>query len=245
MGIVLGGVLSLGAVWHYLTAPKLNAAERGYRHYNQLGCSGCHGAGGTGGISNPRSNEHEVPGFIGGTSMMYVESLAEVREWVLEGRPKRLTQPLSGDRAMITMPAYRGKLRNDELDDLVAYYQAASWYEPTMPKLAQEGRRAAHRLGCFGCHGASGRVGAANPGSLKGYIPGWGSHDYFELVRSDEELRAWILDGKTPRLSANRVAQYFTERQLIKMPAYRSVISPTDLDVITRYIKWITRNHKL
>lgn len=170
--------------------------------------------------------------------MMYLESEAELREWILDGRPRRLSQPLAGDAALLKMPAYRGRIDDDELAALVAWYQAVAAY-PELPEAAARGRRVASRLGCFGCHGDGGVVGTPNPGSLKGYVPGWGSPDYFDLVEDETELRAWILDGRPPRLADSRVAGFFLDRQVLQMPAYRNLIEPTALDDLVAYIEWL------
>ncbi|RME44484.1 MAG: hypothetical protein D6795_17870, partial [Deltaproteobacteria bacterium] len=191
----LGCLLLLGGGWRWLTRPAPDAVSRGAERFVALGCVGCHGPGGHGGVPNPGSREGEIPGFTGGTAMMYVESEAEIREWILDSRPARLDAPQAGPDALIRMPAYRGRISEQELDDLVAYYKAVAWYTPGIPDAAREGRSVARRYGCFGCHGASGRQGIPNPGAFKGYIPGWGSRDYFELVRNEAELREWILEG--------------------------------------------------
>jgi hypothetical protein len=52
-----------------------------------------------------------VPGFVGGTAMMYLESEADLREWILDGRaPPARPGPLAGEAALLKMPAYRDRL---------------------------------------------------------------------------------------------------------------------------------------
>jgi len=240
---VLGGaviaVAAAAGLWWFLQ-PRHTAAERGRAVAARMGCYGCHGPGGRGGIVNPGSEERRIPGFVGGTTMMYVESPAEVREWILDGRPARLEESPAGPKALIHMPAYRGRLSEDELDDLVAWYGAVAGYQPDMPPAAAEGRRAARALGCVGCHGDGGRLGHANPGSLKGYTPGWGGPDMRELARDEAEIRAWIQDGFPPRLQSNPIARALRDRQLIEMPAYRGRVSPAQLDALVAYIRWLS-----
>ena len=156
----------------WLLVPRPGPVARGAQLVHDLGCEGCHGPGGTGGVPNPRSAEREVPALTGGTWMMYIESEEEIREWILDGRPARMDAPAAGDEALLQMPSYRSLISRRELDELVAWYVAASGYAPDISEEAATGRRLAHSLGCFGCHGAGGREGSPNPGSLKGYIPG-------------------------------------------------------------------------
>ena len=59
------------------------------------------------------------------------------------------------------------------------------------------------------------------------------------MVRTDDELRQWILDGKIDRLESNPVARYFTRRQVIAMPAYRDILETGELEAILSYIHWL------
>ena len=135
-------------------------------------------------------------------------------------------------------------LSPDELDDLVAYFRARSWWTPDIPDAAREGREIAMRLGCFGCHGPSGIGGVPNPGSLKGHIPPWDGHEFDELVHSESELREWILDGPIKRLRDNPLAMHFLEAQKTAMPAYRQYISGDELDRMVAYIQWMREQAK-
>ena len=107
---------------------------------------------------------------------------------------------------------------------------------------ALRGFAVAQNNGCFACHGPGGRVGSTNPGSFEGYIPPWQGEDYAELVRNDDELRNWILHGKIDRLESNPVARFFTRRQVIQMPAYRDVLTDSELESLMSYIEWF--NHE-
>ena len=154
-----------------------------------------------------------------------------------------LSRRLSSSRAQIPslplrMPAYRGVITDKQLADLIAYYKVVADFDE-MPEDARAGYHAARELGCFGCHGPGGLVGVKNPRSFKGYIPPWRGNDYRELVRGDEELRSWILDGKIARLEQNRAATFFTRRQVVKMPAYRSVVADSTLAEVLGYVKWV------
>lgn len=273
--LLLGGIAAWGLLIH-LRKPELTPELRGYALAENLGCHGCHGPRGTGGTPNPRTGSTgltgEIPAWDGGTAMMFVKSEAEIREWILDGRPWRLVLrdslearrtradrdssfPVAGQVELrgrpwksapppVRMPAYGGVINESELDDLVAYYKVIARFGDeidNMPAEARRGYTAAREAGCFGCHGAGGLLGASNPRSFKGYIPPWRGDDFHDLVRNDSELRAWILDGVVPRISENRVGRWFLSRQLVKMPAYRTVLADSTVDDMVSYIRWTSR----
>ena len=244
--IIIVSVLGALAAWGvamYVVAPRPTPEIRGYALAEELGCHGCHGPRGTGGIPNPRSDEAEIPSWDGGTAMMYVKDEGEIREWILDGMPRRLEQEHAGHdhggaRLPVRMPAFRSVLDENEIEDLVAYYKVvAAWDE--IPERARRGYTVASERGCFGCHGPRGLIGARNRKSLKGYIPPWRGSDFSELVKNDDELRSWIQDGNLPRFERNPLAQFFTHRQVIQMPAYRDVIDESELVDLVAYIQWL------
>src|SRR5262245_14650963 len=105
-------------------------ATRGHRLAAELGCFACHGPEGGGGTKNPGSQEGEVPAFTEQTQMMYVKTTDDLREYVLDGAPKRRRDDpdyvTKMEKAGLSMPAYRGFLSDAELEDLVAYLRATS-----------------------------------------------------------------------------------------------------------------------
>ncbi len=243
---ILGLELAAGAIWlaqRQVRAPVIGAAERGRLVADRLGCFACHGAGGNGGVFNPGAERDEVPAWGGRTLMMYADNEDEIREWILDGAPKRL---LNDDgyleqqkNTLIHMPAYRDRLINGELSDLVAYVKSVAWFDTPPSDLVETGRDEALINGCFGCHGPSGQGRLLNPGSFKGYVPGWDGADFRELVKNDGELEEWILDGISQRFKRNPGAQVFLKRQVIQMPAYRDRLSKEQLDALIAYINWI------
>jgi mono/diheme cytochrome c family protein len=246
--LVLIAALALGALY-FLRRPQLTPALRGLALAQELGCFACHGPGATGGVANPGSEDGPIPAWDGGNAMMYVENEQEIREWILYGRPKRLqadtsTAGTDGRRSAgtlpVNMPAYEGVVSSGELEDLVAYYKAVAFYDKPPPP-AREGYRVAARMGCFGCHGPGGLVGASNPRSFKGYIPPWRGGDYAELVKNGDELRSWIRDGEIERLAGNPIARWFTDRQVIQMPAYGDTLTDEELEALVNYIEWLNQ----
>lgn len=222
---------------------EVTPAERGYHVAMQAGCFGCHGPNGTGGVKNPGSEDGEVPSFSGGTPMMWAKSEEELRQYILDGAPERKRHDPAYkekmDAQLLAMPAYRGHLSTREVDDLMVYLRAVSGLVTLPDELVTQGQEVAFKFGCFHCHGPMGAGGNSNPGSLKGYIPGWWGSDFRDLVRGDDELRIWIQDGEVARLRQNRIASYFIERQRVYMPAYRNFLNDQQLTALARYIRWI------
>ncbi len=210
--------------------------QRGRLIADRMGCFGCHGAGGGQPIPNPGAKAGEVPGWTGGTWMMWNRDERDVRAWIVKGRPEHREIDAA---ALIKMPAYGSRLDRREIDDLVAYVLAASHFGPIPDEAASAGHEAAYRLGCFGCHGPEGRGLVLNPGSLTGYIPPWDGRDFADLVRDDAELRQWVQNGACDRLRGNPLARRLLETQAIAMPAYRGRASEDDVRAITAYIAWV------
>jgi len=218
-------------------------AERGYRVATRAGCFNCHGPDGTGGVKNPGSEDGEVPSFAGGTPMMWAKSEDEMREYILDGAPARKRKDPRHREQMaaqlLAMPAYRGYLSPHEIDDLIAYVRAVSGLIVPTDELAAQGQDLAFRLGCFHCHGPMAAGGSKNPGSLKGYIPGWWGSDFRDLVRNDDELRGWILDGQVPRLRDHPIAKHFVRWQRLSMPAFKDFVTEPQLQALMRYVRWV------
>lgn len=221
--------------------PETTAAMRGQIISQRLGCLGCHGPGALGGIADPAGLAGTIPGWDGRTVQMYATSEQEIREWILYGTPREQSgaERASDSAPLVPMPAYEDSLSEQGLDDLVAYFQAVSGRDPDIPDDAFEGRKVAAGMGCFGCHGPSGMGGVQNPGSFKGHIPPWDSDEFAELVRDDQELREWIMDGRPRRLWENPAARYFLQRQKTPMPAYRDYLSDVELNKLVAYIRWL------
>ena len=176
--------------------------------------------------------------------MMFNRSPEEIREWIRDGIPARLmNDPGDIDRRkgqLIAMPAFRDRLNQQDLDDLVAYVQSISAaVSPPGGGAAAAGRELAVKHGCFGCHGPEGRGLILNPGSFKGYIPAWDSDDYAELVRDPSEFREWVTTGEIRRFRDNPAAAAFLDRQAIKMPPFRGVISDGDVESLRAYVEWV------
>lgn len=219
------------------------SAARGQRLAAELGCFSCHGPGGNGGTKNPGSEEGSVPAFTERTQMMYVKTTDDLREYILDGAPRRKREDpdyrAKMEAAALRMPAYREFVGSEQVEDLVAYLRATSGQVLPDAALAARGADLALEYGCFACHGPLGAGGVPNPGSFKGYIPSFRGADFDELVRDDEELRRWIADGEIPRLAQHPVGGRFLRRQVIKMPAYGRILPEEDVVALGAYVRWI------
>jgi len=218
-------------------------AARGRRLAVTLGCFACHGPGGGGGTPNPGSEEKEVPAFTERTQMMYVKSPDDLREYVLDGAPKRRRDDpeyrAKIETTALRMPAYRSFVNASDLEDLVTYLRAASDQVLPDETAAARGAELATQLGCSACHGPLGAGGVANPGSFKGYVPAFWGEDFDELVQDEDELRAWIAEGKIERIVNHPVGGRFFRRQVIKMPAYGRFVSEADIGALMSWVRWI------
>jgi mono/diheme cytochrome c family protein len=244
LALVESACLAYPVVRALIIPPRDNAAQRGARLAAELGCFSCHGPGGRGGMPNPGSKTGEVPSFHEGTLMMYAHDDDDVRGYILNGASaSKLARPeyrAEMDAQLIRMPAFKDIVTAAQVDDLVAFLRASSGLlGPPAGSLAEHGADVATANACFSCHGMMGIGGVPNPGSLKGYIPGFGGEDFDELVRDDDELRGWIRTGGVPRLRNDSLAAHFIERQRIKMPAFGNQLSSDDLDAVVAYVRWL------
>lgn len=223
---------SVAAVFWWRSA-NLGPVQRGADLALAQGCLGCHGG---------RGESPLLPRPL--TDLDDVERQT-LREWILDGMPRRVRQDPelreALDAAAIRMPAWRDRLSDAQVDDLIAYLRAMANADLPEGGQARTGHAVAERVGCFRCHGPGGRGADRNPGSLKGYIPPWDGRDFPELVVNGAELREWILDGRPQRLQANPVARFFLDRQAIQMPAFRGRITEEELRALEAYIGWLRR----
>ena len=248
VAILLVPVLTVGAAMllHRMRKAETTPALRGQAVARDLGCFACHGVDGRGGVADPGARNGLVPGWDGPTVATYALNDAEVVEWIRDGKPARLKDVdiNAGRKPLLPMPAYRGKISDQELADLMVYFRAVSAFDTGITALAYEGMHEANKLGCFACHGPGGVGGHPNPGSFKGHIPAWDGEEYAEIVRDEGELHEWIMDGYPKRLWENPAARHFIEGQIVQMPAYRRVITDDQLAKIMGYLKWRRTSRK-
>ena len=235
-------VLACGAAAFMVFRPRLPAAERGRRLAERTGCFACHGPGGIRGAANPGRTDRTVPTFEGDV-MMYAKTPEEIHEWIHDGvtgkRSRSQTWREQRDRGALKMPAFKGRMSERQMEDLVAFVVASSGTPEPPDPVAARGLERAEALGCVGCHGAGGRLAGRNPGSLKGYVPSWDGADFPELVRDRAEFDEWVERGVSRRFESNPLAQFFLKRAVLLMPAYEKHLEPGDLDALWAYVEWV------
>ena len=231
-----------GAAWWFLFRPHLPAAERGRRIAEATGCFGCHGPGGLRGSANPGRTDRTVPNFEGDV-MMFANSPEEIHEWIHNGvtakRGESATWRAESRNGALRMPAFKGRISEDRMHDLVAYVMAVSGMPAPEDSMAARGLERADSLGCVGCHGPGGRLARSNPGSLKGYVPSWDGDDFPELVRDSTEFRDWVEDGVSDRFEHNRLAKWFLDRAVLHMPSFKTHLQDGDLEALWAYVRWL------
>ena len=175
--------------------------------------------------------------------MMYANDRDEVREWIRDGvtrgRSASKTWRAQRKKGVLRMPAYGRRLTGREIEDLVTFVLVVSGESAPADSLPSAGLERASALGCFGCHGAGGRLARPNPGSLKGYVPPWDGSDFPELVRGRGEFDEWVKEGIPRRFAADPLPRFFLRRAALHMPAYRVHLEAGDLDAIWAYVVWL------
>lgn len=240
---VLLAALSPRIVGTYWSIRSSNSVRRGVQLARELDCFSCHGQLGAGGVPDPTATIGEVPGWSGGTWMMYVNSDEQIRQYILDGVSQaRRDSPAAGEereRMAIRMPAYREYVSQADVDDLVAAFKVLSrMAAPPADSPERRGLELAEKWRCFACHGPAGSGGRPNPGSFAGFIPGWYGADFDDLVRDRQEFDRWIREGEILRLAAHSIPSYFIRRQRIAMPAYAN-LTQGELDDLWAYARWL------
>jgi mono/diheme cytochrome c family protein len=237
--------LALPAAWRLALRAEETDAVRGQRVAQALGCFNCHGAEGRGNVPNPGSAYDTVPSFTEQTLMMFAKNDQELTEYIVDGAPQRRRRDPRYreqiDRQALRMPAFRGWISDRDLTALVAYLRVVSGLLQPPDGVVARGQQLARELGCFSCHGEMGMGGQPNPGSLKGYIPGFLGEDFRELVRSDDELLTWLRNGALPRVSEHLVGRYFFKRQRVRMPAFGPLVEDEKLQAVAAYVRWLAQ----
>jgi len=106
---------------------------------------------------------------------------------------------------------------------------------PNLPA-AERGRRLAETNGCFACHGAAGTKGTANPGRTDKTVPTFAG-DLMMYADDARDVRAWIVDGVTPKKKASKTWQDQRAAGALRMPAFRGKLNASQVSDLVAYIR--------
>lgn len=241
IAVLLVLALALPGLRHLLWQWELNPVLRGRLLTESEGCISCHGPSTAPEIPNPGSRWGSVPAFGGGNAFMYVQSPEEMAEFIrLGAKASWLESDTVRERLetqRLRMPAF-DHLSDRQVDDLVAYVQAADGFQLPGNDEVQTGRQLAREHGCIACHGVEGSGGLPNPGSLGGFIPGFAGGNFPDLVTDEAEFRQWVRTGTSRRLEANPLVRWFWQRQRISMPTYdEEALAEEDLTALWAWVQ--------
>jgi len=129
-------------------------AYEGMHEAEKLGCFACHGPGGVGGHPNPGSFKGNIPAWDGEDYAEIVRNEGELREWILDGYPKRLWENPAARHFLqgqvVQMPAYRRVISDDQLAKVMGYLswrraprKPADQHDPVVPTFPAETGRPA------------------------------------------------------------------------------------------------------
>jgi len=159
--------------------------------------------------------------------MMYAKTPDEIHEWI----PQRRHEPRGrrvprGERTasagVLRMPAFKGRMSERAMDDLVAYVMAASACRKPTIRFRGTGWNAPSNSGLCRVSWPGREAGAIQPRLDKGYVPSWDGADFPELVRDSSEFRQWVEHGVSRRFETNPIASFFLRRAVLKCPPTRS-----------------------
>lgn len=195
-------------------APALARADGGRALFDARGCRSCHRVGRSGGDAGPD---------------LTLAGLRRSPEWL----DLWLTDP-HGWKPDTRMP--RPGLKGTERAALAAFLSRQRgqawggrppWLDERDP--ARRGERIYRLAGCVACHGPGGRGGHPNNNVRGGVVPALAA---LIPTYSDEELKARIRRGSVPAAEDPSAPE-----PLVRMPAWRGVLSEPDLDALSRYLR--------
>lgn len=245
--------------------PESSPVSRGARLAEEAGCFACHGRS----EEEPRFNLRQAaPGEwrAKNNPSLWENEITKVDvlvDWITNGVPADEAE--KHKNLLIRMPAYRDRLTPGEIEDLAAWILAEGmkiWTDPPAVKAPAAGQKLteeqllvagdalSRRHGCYQCHGELGQGGVANPGSLKGYIPGFQGRDFLQLTADGDraEILHWIDHGRGRAVEAGllgRVAKRYFEGQAIPMPGYRDLLTPAEKELLADYLLLLNRKGPL
>jgi mono/diheme cytochrome c family protein len=117
---------------------------------------------------------------------------------------------------------------------------AFRWWRTKDLSRVERGYRVAQEKGCFACHGPGGLRGMANPGYGLEEVPPFAGGLITMYASDEREIREWIADGLTQRVRADPQQMKLRENALIRMPAFRDLLSARELDDLVAFVKAVS-----
>ncbi len=238
--------------------PEVSPIGRGHQLALQAGCFACHG----GGDGEVRFNLRQANDkWVGKPNPTFwdngIAERAVLVDWISNG--VTADQAAKHKKLFIQMPAYKDRLKPDEIEAIVAWILAEGLKftqttaalkakpatitaKPATPEeLLIAGDRLSRQSGCYQCHGELGQGGIANPDSFKGYIPGFFGKDFRELTANGDraEVLHWIDHGRGLAIESGplgRIARHYFEGQATKMPGYRDQLTAVEKELLADYL---------
>lgn len=261
LGWTLAGGLILAVVGTVILQiekqPEVSPVGRGEQLAHQAGCFACHGRG----DGEPRFNLRQANNkWTGKANPTFWENeITEAKvlvDWITNGVPA--DKVAKHKTLFIQMPAYKDRLKPDEIDAIAAWIlaeglklrqSADTKYGPTgqpqgplePDQLFAAGDHLSRKFGCYQCHGELGQGGVANPDSFKGYIPGLFGRDVAQLTANldRDEIIHWIDHGRGRAVESGllgKLAKKYFDQQATQMPGYRDQLTADEKGLLADYV---------
>lgn len=264
LGLGLGGTILL----QIEKQPEYSPVSRGAILAGSAGCFACHGRGDGEKRFNLRQASADKwaaksnPTFWDGE----ITRVDKLVEWITNGVTADEVE--KHKKLFIRMPAYKDRLKPAEIEAIAAWILAEglkftqgtgkeakplppSDGRPLKPdQLLVVGDRLSRKFGCYQCHGELGQGGVANPGSFKGYIPGFFGQDFLKLTANGDraEVLHWIDHGRGQAiesgLTGKMTKQYFAG-QATQMPGYRDQLTASEKELLADFLLLLNKSGPL
>jgi len=245
--------------------PEYSPVARGAQLADTAGCFACHGRGDGEKRFNLRQAAPDKwaaksnPTFWDGD----IVKVDELVDWITNGAPAAEAE--RHKKLLIRMPAYKDRLQPDEIEAIAAWILAeglkfsaepagksepATGPAPTGDQLLVSGDQLSRKLGCYQCHGELGQGGVKNPGSFKGYIPGFFGQDFLKLTANGDrsEILHWIDHGRGRAIEAGltgKMTKKYFEGQATQMPGYRDQLTAPEKELLADFMLLLNKSGPL
>jgi mono/diheme cytochrome c family protein len=271
LAIVLLALLALGVGGTILLQvekqPEHSPVSRGAQLVDTAGCLACHGGGDGEKRFNLRLRGTQWAAKNNPTFWdAEITSVDKLVEWIAQGVVADEVE--KHKKLFIQMPAYQDRLKPDEIEAIAAWILAEGLKitqgtgpeagPGTLPagtplppdQLLISGDRLSRRFGCYQCHGELGQGGAPNPGSFKGYIPGFYGQDFLKLTANGDrnEVLHWIDHGRGEAIESGlvgRLTKRYFAGQAIPMPGYRDQLAAPEKELLADFILLLNKSGPL